>query len=94
MVVMAMNVWTLSEMALVKVAVSVERIRSGQLTCDPNTPAIRKGKSLEGKISDVCAPCGPAEEGQWARARARNFDHDRPVYANTKARNRTQSTVE
>ena len=42
MVVMAMNVWTLSEMALVKVAVSVERIRSGQSTYEPQYASHRQ----------------------------------------------------
>lgn len=94
MVVIVICVWMISEMALVKVAVYVGRIRSGQSAYDTSPPAIRKSESPEGKRSEVYAPRSPAEEGEWARTRARNSDHDRPVYADTKARDGTQSTVE
>jgi len=79
----------LSEMVLGKVAVYVERIRTAQSTCDPNTRAIRKSESPEGNILEVYAPRSPAEEGEWARTCARNTDHDRPDNADTKARNGT-----
>jgi len=79
----------LSEMALGTVAVYVDRIRTAQPTYDPNTSHPQKCESPEGKILEVYAPRSPAEEGEWARTRARNSNHDRPDHANTKPRNGT-----